>query len=78
MQVERPTSVGSGKRVSNTLVIFSRLKDNLAKAGLIPDRHGGTTGHSYAKPRCNVGAVGKELKAYQLVGRVMAYQGNDR
>jgi len=37
MQVERSTSVESGKRVRNTLVTYPEVRDNLSKDGLIPD-----------------------------------------
>jgi len=62
----------SGERVSNTWVICPALRDKLGKLGLIPDR---TTA-------C-MGCGGKFLTvwdgpaAYQLVGGVMAYQGDD-
>ena len=62
----------SGERVSNTWVICPALRDKLGKLGLIPDR---TTA-------C-MGCGGKFLMvwdgpaAYQLVGGVMAYQGDD-
>ena len=40
MQVERSLSSegDSGKRVRNTWVIFLRVRDNLPKGGLIPDK----------------------------------------
>ena len=62
----------SGERVSNTWVICPALRDKPGKLGLIPDR---TTD-------CMV-CGGKFLTvwdgpaAYQLVGGVMAYQGDD-
>src|SRR6202046_1527439 len=72
-RTERPfRGCSSGERVSNTWVICPALRDKLGKLGLIPDR---TTG-------CMV-CGGKRLvvwdgpAAYQLVGGVMAYQGDD-
>ena len=43
MQVERPTSVGSGKRESNTLVIYLDVVNNFVKTKLIHDGQGGST-----------------------------------
>ena len=72
-RTERPfRGYSSGERVSNTWVICPALRDKLGKLGLIPDR---TT----ACMCCG----GKFLTvwdgpaAYQLVGGVMAYQGDD-
>jgi hypothetical protein len=62
----------SGERVSNTWVICPALWDKPWKRGLIPDMtHGGIS--------CvwKVPAVQDEPAAYQLVGGVMAYQGDD-
>ena len=62
----------SGERVSNTWVTCPRLRDKPGKLGLIPDMTmermfcGGKT--------CS---VGDGLAAYQLVGEVMAHQGDD-
>lgn len=62
----------SGERVSNTWAICPALWDKPWKRGLIPD----TTSN------CMVGGgkrlvVQDEPAAYQLVGGVMAYQGDD-
>ena len=72
-RTERPfRGYSSGERVSNTWVICPALRDKLGKLGLIPDR----------TPRC-MSWGGKFLTvwdgpaAYQLVGGVMAYQGDD-
>lgn len=62
----------SGERVSNTWVICPALWDKPWKRGLIPDMtHGGIS--------CvwKVPAVQDEPAAYQLVGGVVAYQGDD-
>ncbi len=62
----------SGERVSNTWATCPRLWNNSGKPGLMPDIH--ATGHL---------VVWKDLlawdgpAAYQLVGGVMAYQGDD-
>ena len=67
MQVERPSLLGSGKRVSNTLVTYLEVWDNFVKTKLIP----------------NGSRKGKDLSLqegpthYQLVGEVMAHQGYD-
>ena len=64
----------SGRRVSNTWVIYPRIRDNSAKAGLIPnniswshDREikGGSQGLPFEE----------EPASYQLVGEVTAHQG---
>jgi hypothetical protein len=62
----------SGERVSNTWATCPRLWNNSGKPGLMPDIH--TSGHL---------VVWKDLlawdgpAAYQLVGGVMAHQGDD-
>ena len=61
----------SGKRVSNTLAIYPLLGDNLAKARLIPHDLGRLIRLRKAS------AVGEEPMVYQLVGEVMAHQGDD-
>ncbi len=62
----------SGERVSNTLVTYPEVRDNPAKAGLIPD---------VVVPRRRDEERRKSPwegpMAYQLVGRVTAYQGYD-
>ena len=74
MQVERkgPSGYSSGERVSNTWAICPALWDKPWKRGLIPDM-------TYSGIRCawKAPAVQDELAAYQLVGGVMAYQGDD-
>ena len=74
MQVERkgPSGYSSGERVSNTWVICPALWDKPGKLGLIPNTpHGlhGVWGKAFA--------VWDGPAAYQLVGEVMAYQGDD-
>ncbi len=64
--------VMSGERVSNTWATCPRLWDNSKKLGLIPDVHrlphgGGWKGFP----------AGDGPAAYQLVGGVVAYQGDD-
>ena len=64
----------SGRRVRNTWVIYPRIGDNPAKAGLIPDEisrpHGlEIKGGSQELP------FEEEPAAYQLVGEVTAHQG---
>ena len=74
MQVERkgPSGYSSGERVSNTWVTCLQLWDKPGKLGLIPDMTSG-----------RMAGGGKRLvvwdgpAAYQLVGGVMAYQGDD-
>ncbi|GHA00183.1 hypothetical protein GCM10010344_79600 [Streptomyces bluensis] len=62
----------SGERVSNTWAICPALWDKPWKRGLIPDTT--TTGICgwWKAP-----AVQDEPAAYQLVGEVMAHQGDD-
>ena len=64
----------SGRRVSNTWVIYPRFGDNSSKDGLIPDNiirsyDWVIKGGSQELP------VEEEPAAYQLVGGVMAHQG---
>ncbi len=62
----------SGERVSNTWAICPALWDKPWKRGLIPDTEPlGHPGGSKAP------AVQDEPAAYQLVGEVMAHQGDD-
>ncbi len=58
--------------MSNTWVICPQLRDKPGKLGLIPDRTIGCMSGG-GKP-C---AVGDGPAAYQFVGGVMAYQGDD-
>ena len=64
--------VVSGKRVSNTLVTCLEVRDNGPKGPLIPD-----VIHRYFRWRKAQKALREGLMVYQLVGRVMAYQGYD-
>ena len=80
MQVERSLSSegDSGKRVSNTWVIYLWVRKNLPKGELIPDK---TTVSK--KQRLKVGILKMDLPpldkpaSYQLVGEVKAHQGDD-
>ena len=80
MQVGRSLSHegDSGKRVSNAWVIYLRVRDNLPKGKLIPDK---TTVSQ--KLRLKRGILKMDLSpldepaSYQLVGKVKAYQGYD-
>ena len=80
MQVERSLSSegDSGERVSNTWVIYLWVWDNLSKDGLIPDK---TTIPQGSGLKVGILKMDPsplaEPAAYQLVGRVMAYQGYD-
>ena len=64
----------SGRRVSNTWVIYPGLGDNISKEMLIPDDISGS--HD---PEIKGGSQGlpfeEEPAAYQLVGEVTAHQG---
>ena len=62
----------SGERVSNTWVTCPSLWDKPGKLGLIPDIHAFSHGGGW-----KVFSVGDGPAAYQLVGGVMAYQGDD-
>ena len=62
----------SGERVSNTWVTCPSLWDKPGKLGLIPDIHMVLHGGVW-----KVFSVGDGPAAYQLVGGVMAYQGDD-
>ena len=64
--------VTSGKRVSNTLVTCLEVRDNGPKGPLIPDVIPGRCPGRKAQK-----ALREGLMAYQLVGKVMAYQGYD-
>ena len=74
MQVERkgPSGYSSGERVSNTWVICPALRDKPGKLGLIPDMTTCLHGVWW-----KAFAVWDGPAAYQLVGGVMAYQGDD-
>ncbi len=61
----------SGGRVSNTWVTYPEDGDNLWKQKLIPDE----LGSSVCRAKAPVLRDGPA--AHQLVGRVMAYQGED-
>ena len=62
----------SGERVSNTWVTCPQLWDKPGKLGLIPDIHFSLHGGWW-----KVFSAGDGPAAYQLVGGVMAYQGDD-
>src|SRR3954447_19651945 len=62
----------SGERVSNTWVTCPSLWDKPGKLGLIPDIH-----FLLHDRWWKVFSVGDGPAAYQLVGGVMAYQGDD-
>ncbi|TSC76550.1 MAG: hypothetical protein G01um101431_683 [Parcubacteria group bacterium Gr01-1014_31] len=62
----------SGERVSNTLVTCPEVRNNQAKAWLIPDV---IRWHESAEERRKPLQEGP--MAYQLVGEVMAHQGYD-
>ena len=68
------TGRASGRRVSNTWAICPREGDNPGKPGLIP--HETTTGHP-VEAKAPQGALEEEPTAYQLVGGVIAHQGDD-
>jgi hypothetical protein len=62
----------SGERVSNTWATYPQLGDKPGKPGLIPNDHGLPHGGA-----CK-GFPGEDgPAAYQLVGGVTAYQGDD-
>ncbi len=65
----------SGERVSNTWVTYRRDRDNPEKSGLIPD--GLVIDYSFTSKGFRKKPLGEWPAAYQLVGRVMAYQGYD-
>ena len=77
MQVERDpldSSEGeSGERVSNTLVTCPEERDNSGKLELIPHELEGVK--FLSRKRSNPLWEGPAV--HQLVGRVMAYQGDD-
>ena len=66
--------MNSGRRVSNTWVIYPRVGDNTAKAVLIPDNITGWH-HLVIKGSSQELPIEEEPAAYQLVGEVMAHQG---
>ena len=68
----KPSGWISGERVSNTWAICPALWDKPWKRGLIPDNTLPLHGGGLKAP-----AVQDEPAAYQLVGGVMAYQGDD-
>jgi len=79
MQVERGRALSqervrsSGERVSNTWGTCPPDGDNLGKPGLIPDSLVG----SHGLTRKGRKSPEEGLAAYQLVGGVTAYQGDD-
>ncbi len=65
----------SGRRVSNTWIIYPRIGDNISKEMLIPDNISGS--HDLEIKGGSQGLPFKEESAaYQLVGEVTAHQGN--
>ena len=62
----------SGERVSNTWATCPRLWDNSKKLGLIPDMTAGRMVWWWKDLSAGDGPA-----AYQLVGGVVAYQGDD-
>ena len=74
MQVERAGQPVSGARVRNTWVIYLFVRDNGGKLPLIPDTMFGASALDRKDPQ---GLQGDELAAHQLVGEVMAHQGED-
>ena len=64
----------SGARVRNTWIINLLVGDNSGKLLLIPDVTEGTSVLSGKDPQ---GSLVDESAAHQLVGKVMAYQGED-
>ena len=74
MQVERMSSQDgiSGKRERNTLVTCPEVRNNPAKAGLIPDAIHVCRDVAQRRKSPREGPM-----VHQLVGRVMAYQGYD-
>ena len=72
-RTERPAcGYSSGERVSNTWVTCPQLWDNFRKRELIPDVD--LVPHGVG---LKVFSAGDGPAAYQLVGGVMAYQGDD-
>ena len=64
----------SGRRVSNTWVIYPIVGDNISKEVLIPDDIFGSH-DSKIKGGSQELPLKEEPAAYQLVGEVMAHQG---
>jgi hypothetical protein len=64
--------VRSGERVSNTWVTCPRHRNNPGKPGLMPDTLARSHGHARKAL-----AVWEGPATYQLVGGVMAHQGDD-
>ena len=62
----------SGKRERNTLVIYLVLENSPEKSGVILDMMGGRKSFPL-----KASAVREKPMSYQLVGEVMAHQGND-
>ena len=76
MQVERESRSllleESGARVSNAWITFPRVRDNLLKGGLIPDKFAARM--LIAKKAGQLAPMDRSA-SHQLVGRVTAYQG---
>ncbi len=74
MQVERASSDVSGARVRNTWIINPLVRDNSGKLLLIPDV---TSRSSGLVEKGSQGPLEDESASHQLVGEVMAHQGED-
>ena len=64
----------SGRRVSNTWVIYPRVGDNISKDVLIPDDTSGSHGSEFKGGSQGLPLV-EEPASYKLVGEVTAHQG---
>ena len=73
MQVERFSKEDSGERVSNALVTCPEERDNSSKGLLIP--HKLTEIRDWVRKRRN--PLWEGPASHQLVGEVMAHQGDD-
>ena len=79
MQVEREAvaiQLYSGKRVSNTWVIYPWVGNNFPKGELMPTIRSGLD-RGLLESRTVGTAPKDELTSYQLVGGVTAHQGSD-
>jgi hypothetical protein len=74
MQVERVPSGISGARVRNTWITNPLVRDNAGKLALIP---GVSAESSDSVEKGSQGSPGDGSASHQLVGEVMAHQGED-
>ncbi len=74
MQVERASSDVSGARVRNTWITNPLVRDNTGKLVLIPDATVESSGSTVKGPQ---GSPEDGSASHQLVGEVMAHQGED-